>query len=155
MAFGHREPRENRDTVKEFEERIIQINRVSKKTQGGNTIHFSAIVALGDKKGSFGFGQGKARDVSQAITKASKAAKANMLKIKMNNGTITHEVRYKEGSAVVLLKPAKEGSGIIAGGVIRHAMELAGVKDVTAKMFGSSNKLLNLTATAEALKRLR
>jgi small subunit ribosomal protein S5 len=73
----------------------------------------------------------------------------------MVNGTITHEVRHKEGSASVLLKPAKEGSGIIAGGVIRQAMELAGVKDITAKMFGSGNKLLNLAATAAALKRLR
>lgn len=138
-----------------FEERIIQLSRVSKKTKGGNTISFSAVVAVGDKKGRFGYGNGKARDVSQAISKASKAAKANLITIKMKNGTITHEVTSKQGSASVLLKPAKEGTGVIAGGVIRHAMELAGVKDVTAKMFGSGNKLLNLHATAEALKKLR
>ena len=143
------------ERIKEFEERIIKLSRVSKKTTGGNAISFSALVALGDRNGRFGFGLGKAKDVTSAIAKGVKVAQRNMQRVSIRNGTIAHEVRSKKGAAIVFLKPAPKGTGIIAGGVVRQLVELAGIKDISAKMFGSSNKSLNLVATADALSKLK
>ncbi|MEK7595918.1 MAG: 30S ribosomal protein S5 [Patescibacteria group bacterium] len=143
------------ERTKEFEEKIIKLNRVSKKTTGGNAISFSALVALGDRNGRFGFGLGKAKDVTSAIAKGVKVAQRNMQKVSIKNGTIAHEVRCKAGAAEVYLKPAPKGTGLIAGGVVRQLLELAGVKNISAKMFGSSNKQLNLQATSEALAKLK
>ena len=119
--------------ISEFDERVLQIRRVSKKTRGGNTIGFTALAVVGDKNGRVGFGYGKAPDVSGAISKAITLAKRDIVNIKVNEGTISHNVSAKFGSAKVLLKPAPKGSGIIAGGSIRSVVELAGIKDISAK----------------------
>ena len=125
-------------TPKEFDERVIQIRRVSKKTKGGNKIGFTALVVIGDKKGRVGSGYGKASDVSTAVQKAITQAKNTVTKIKLKDTTIPHEVEAKYGSAKVKLMPAPRGSGIIAGGSIRTVVELAGIKDISSKMIGFS-----------------
>lgn len=140
---------------KEFEERIIQIKRVSKKTKGGNKIGFTALIVLGNRNGKVGAGLGKASDVSQSIQKAISKAKENMITVNMKGNTIPHKIEMKYGSSHLLMKPAPLGSGIIAGGTVRDVVELAGVKDITAKMLGSNNKNINVLCALEALKSLR
>lgn len=141
--------------AKEFEERVIQIKRVSKKTRGGNKIGFSALVVVGNKQGKVGCGLGKAPDVPSAVQKALYKAKRNIVPIKIKNNTIAHTVSSKYASSEVLLKPAPEGSGIIAGGTVRNVVELAGIKDISAKMFGSNNKTSNTRCTIKALLKLK
>ncbi len=141
--------------AKEFEERVYHIKRVSKKTTGGNAIGFTALAVVGDHNGRVGAGLGKSKDISKAIQKAINKAKDHVVDINMRNTTIPHEVSYKYAAAEVLLKPAPEGSGIIAGGPVRVVLELAGIKDISAKMLGSSNKLANVRGTIEALKKLK
>jgi small subunit ribosomal protein S5 len=138
----------------DFQERVIQIKRVSKKTKGGSTMSFAALVVVGDKKGKVGSGYGKGRDVSSGITKAVSSAKRELFSVPIVNGTIPHQVTAKFGSAIVLLKPASKGAGIIAGGTVRTVVELAGIRDVSAKMLGSSNKILNIKCTLKALGKL-
>ncbi|MCJ7829705.1 30S ribosomal protein S5 [Patescibacteria group bacterium] len=138
----------------EFVEKIAQINRVSKKTKGGNRISFSVLVVVGDKKGKVGVGLGKALDVSGAIKKALSRAKKAMITVPMKETTIPHEVRMKKGAARILLKPAPAGTGIIAGGAVRLVVEAAGIKDIVSKILGSNNKASNVYATMEALKKL-
>jgi small subunit ribosomal protein S5 len=140
---------------KEFSEKIIQINRVSKKTKGGNRLGFSALVVVGDKKGRVGIGLGRARDVPSAIRKAIEKAKRNLYTVPLKGTTIPHEVKIKRGAAKILLKPAPPGAGLIAGGTVRAVVELAGVKDISVKVLGTNNKLSNVYATMEALKRLK
>ena len=140
---------------KEFEEKVIQLNRVSKKSKGGGKISFSALVAIGDRNGRVGFAHGRAKDVSQAISKAVTGAKKNLHFIKRKGDTIAHEVVCKSNAAEVYLKPAPKGTGLIAGGTVRQILELAGIKDISAKMFGSSNKLSNVEATIKALEKLK
>lgn len=139
----------------DIQERVIQIKRVSKKTKGGNNIKFAALVVVGDKKGQVGSSYGKGRDVSSGITKAVSSAKRKMVKVAMNGDTIPHEVSTKYGSATVLLKPAPKGAGIIAGGAVRTVIELSGIKDISAKMLGSGNKICNIRATLKALAMLK
>lgn len=139
---------------KEFEEQVVQIRRVSKKTKGGNTIRFSALLVIGDKKGRVGIGISKAGDVRTAIQKAVSNAKKNMLTVTMRGTTIPFEVLEKYSAAKVLLKPAPRGTGIIAGGTMRIVLELAGVRDAVGKIMGTSNKISNVYATFEALKKL-
>ena len=139
----------------EFEERVLQIRRVSKKTRGGNTIGFTALAVVGDKNGRVGVGYGKAPNVAEAITKAVNIAKKDIVKIKITGSTIAHSVVSKFGSAKVFLKPAPKGTGVIAGGSIRAVVELAGIKDISAKMIGASNKMCNIKCTLEALKKLK
>jgi len=141
--------------TREFEEKVIQIKRVSKKTSGGNTIGFSALVVVGDKKGRVGVGLGKAKDVSSSVQKAVSQAKRNLVNVKLKNTSIAHEVHSTYGAAEVFLKPAPKGSGIIAGGAVRVVLELVGVKDVSAKMLGSNNRSSNLKCALEALKKLK
>jgi len=141
--------------TKEFEEKVIQIKRVSKKTSGGNSIGFSALVVIGDKKGRAGMGLGKAKDVSSAVQKAVSQGKRNLVNINLKNTTIAHEVHSTYGAAEVFLKPAPKGSGIIAGGAVRIVLELVGIKDISAKMLGSNNRSSNLKCTLEALKKLK
>ena len=141
--------------AKEFDEKVIQIKRVSKKTRGGNKIGFTALVVIGNKKGKVGVGLGKANDVSSAVQKAVSNAKKDLKEIKIKEGTIAHEVSSKSGSAVVLLKPAPVGSGIIAGGAVRNVVELAGIKDISGKMLGSNNEIENVRCTISALAKLR
>jgi len=141
--------------IKEFEEKVIQINRVSKKTKGGNRIGFSVLVVVGDKKGQVGVGLGKAPDVASAIHKAVSYAKKHLQRIVLYKATIPHEVNVKQGAAKVLLKPAPEGSGVIAGGAVRAVVEAAGIRNIVGKILGSKNQASNVYATLEALKSLR
>lgn len=143
----NREPRE-------FTETVVQINRVSKKTKGGNQIRFSALVVVGDKKGRVAAGLGKAPDVVSGIQKAITYAKKHFLTVPMKDTTIPYQILVKEGAAKVLLKPAPRGSGVVAGGPIRAVLEAAGVKDVVAKMLGTNNKTANVYAAIEALRQL-
>ena len=140
---------------KEFEDRTIQVNRISKKTKGGNRIRFATLIAVGDKKGRVGIGLAKAADVASAIQKANRYATSHLITVPMKGTTIPHEVRLKWGAARILIKPAPEGSGVIAGGPIRAIMEVAGIKDVVAKILGTNNKATNVYATFAALKMLR
>ncbi len=140
---------------KEFEERVIQLNRVSKKTTGGSSLSFTALVVLGNRNGRVGYAHGKAKDVTQAINKATTAAKRNIQTVKVKDGTIAHEIRVKDGATRLMLKPAPKGTGIIAGGALRHVLELAGVKDISTKMYGSGNKLTCIRATVKALRSLK
>lgn len=141
---------------KEFEERVIQVNRVSKKTKGGNKIGFSVLVVIGDKKGKVGVGLGKALEVISGIRKAVSYAKKHMYKVPLKDErTISHEVYIKFEAAKILLKPAPKGSGIIAGGAVRTVLEVAGIKDVVGKILGTNNKITNVYATMKALEKLR
>lgn len=140
---------------KEFEEKVVQVNRVAKKTKGGNRISFSVLVVVGDKKGRVGVGLGKAPEVSSAIRKASNYAKKHLISVPMRKTTIPHEILIKKGAARVLIKPAPLGTGVIAGGAVRAVVEAAGIRDVVSKILGTDNKASNVYATFEALKRLR
>jgi len=145
-----------RSEDKEFEDRVLQVNRVSKKTSGGNKIGFSVLVVIGDRKGRVGAGLGKAGDVLSSIKKGSAYAKKHLITVPMHEGrTIPHRIVVKYGAAKILLKPAPKGSGIIAGGAVRAILEVAGVKDVVGKMLGSNNKITNVYAIIEALQKLR
>lgn len=144
-GFGSFEP-------KEFEETVVAINRISKKTQGGNQIRFSALVVVGDKKGQVGVGLSKAPDVRSAIKKAISAAKRRMIKVVLSGTTIPYSVREKFSAAHVLLKPAPAGSGIIAGGAMRVVLEAAGIRDAVGKILGTKNKISNVYATLKALE---
>lgn len=139
----------------EFTEQVVQVNRTSKKTKGGNNMSFSAIVVVGDKKGRVGVGMGKAPEVADAIRKGSARAKKNFISVPMFHTTIPHQIEVKLGAARVLLKPASEGTGVIAGGAVRAVVEAAGIRDVLSKVLGTSNKASNVYATIEALKQLQ
>lgn len=139
----------------EFDEKVVQVNRVSKKTKGGNKIGFSVLVVVGDKKGRVGVGLGKGPDVLSSIRKASKRAKKHLIKVPLKNNTIPFPVVVKKGAAKVLLKPAPKGTGVIAGGAIRAVVEAAGISNIVSKILGSSNQASNIYATFEALKQIR
>jgi small subunit ribosomal protein S5 len=137
-----------------FEEKIVQVNRVSKKTKGGNKIGFSVLMVVGDKKGKVGVGLGKAGDVSSSIRKGVTLAKKHVIDIPIINGTIPFEFYIKLGAAKVLLKPAPPGSGVIAGGAVRSVVSLAGIQNISSKVLGTDNQASNVYATIEALDRL-
>lgn len=141
-----------RDVEKEFEETVIQVKRISKKTKGGNQIRFSALVVVGDRKGRVGVGLDKAQDVRAAITKSIAAAKRKLITVPLSGTTIPYSLNCKFSAARVMLKPAPPGSGIIAGGPVRVILEAAGVRDASAKILGTKNKASNVYATLEALK---
>jgi len=140
---------------KEFDEKIIQISRVSKKTKGGNKIGFSVLVVVGDKKGRVGVGLGKAPDVSSAIAKGVSYAKKRLVEVPIVEGTIAYKIEVKLGAACVLLKPAVKGTGLIAGGAVRAVVEAAGIRDIVSKIKGTKNKASNVYATFEALKKIK
>lgn len=140
---------------KEFEEKIVQIKRVSKKTKGGNKFGFTALVVVGNKKGKVGVGLGKANDVSSAIKKAISLAKSDIVEINLKRNTIPHEISKKYKASKIILKPAPPGSGIIAGGSIRPVLELVGIKDISTKMLKSNNKLCNVRCVILALQDLK
>ena len=142
-------------TPSEFDEKIVQVNRVSKKGKGGNKVGFSVLAVVGDRKGRVGVGLGGAPDVSNAVRKAVTYAKKHLLQVPMKGRTIPHEVFIKRGAARVMLKPAPPGTGVIAGGAIRAVVEAAGIRDVVSKILGSKNQASNVYATMEALKSLR
>jgi small subunit ribosomal protein S5 len=147
-----REPRE----IKEFEEKVVRISRVSKKTKGGNKVGFTALVVVGDRKGRVGVALGKANNVLSAIKKGIRKSKKRLVSIPLVDGrTIPHMLMTKFGASKIIMKPAPAGTGVIAGGSVRSVLELAGVKDVVAKTLGTSNKLTNVTATFNALKTMK
>ncbi len=139
----------------EFIEKIIQINRVTKVTKGGKRLRFSALVIVGDGKGRVGYGLGKAPEVPDAIRKAIDKAKKSMIEVPITRGTIPHRIMTKFGASKVLLKPAKPGTGVIAGGTVRAIMDAAGIKDVVTKCIGSSNPHNLVKATFRALSQLQ
>ena len=143
------------DAQKEFEEKIVQVNRVSKKTKGGNRIGFSVLVVVGDKKGQVGVGLGKGPDVTSAVKKGVAYAKKHLIKGPIINDTIPYEIYVKLGAAKVLLKPASEGTGVIAGGAVRAVVRAAGIHNILSKVLGTSNQASNVYATIEALGRLK
>ena len=139
----------------ELKDRLVAINRVTKLTKGGRTFSFSAIVVVGDEHGVVGYGLGKANEVTMAISKGVEAAKKNLIKIPILNGTLPHEQTAKFGGARVFMRPASSGTGLVAGGAMRAVLESVGVKDVLAKCKGSSNPHNLVKATFAALKQLR
>jgi len=139
----------------ELKEKLVNLSRVAKVTKGGRTFSFSALVVVGDGKGTIGHGLGKARDVSESISKAADEAKKNLIKVPIYNGTIPHEQKGKYGAGKVLIKPAADGTGVIAGGAMRAVLEIAGVHNVLAKSQGSSNPHNVVKATVDALQKLR
>ena len=148
MARFEREP-------SEFVEKLVSLNRVSKTVKGGRVMKFAALMVVGDEKGRVGFGTGKAAEVPEAIRKGIEDAKKNMINISLSGTTIPHEVIGEFGAGRVLMKPAAEGTGIIAGGPVRAVMEAAGIKDIRSKCLRSNNPNNVVNATFEGLKALR
>lgn len=141
--------------INELKEKLVTLNRVTKVTKGGRTFSFAALVVVGDGNGIIGYGLGKSRDVSEAIGKATEVAKKNLIKVPILRGTIPHEQLGKYGGGKILIKPASEGTGVIAGGAMRAVLETAGYHNVLAKSQGSSNPHNVIKATLDALNRLR
>ncbi len=139
----------------DLKDRLVSVQRVTKVTKGGRTFTFSAIVVVGNESGVVGYGLGKAKEISEAITKGVDDAKKNLIKVPIINGTVPHEQLGKFGGSLVFLKPAAHGTGVIAGGAMRAVLESVGVKDVLAKSKGSSNPHNVVKATMEALVQLR
>jgi small subunit ribosomal protein S5 len=153
---GNRGRRPSGPVEKEFEERVVTINRISKTTKGGRRLRFSSVVVIGDGKGRYGFGGAKAAEVPDAIKKSLEKAKKNLFTVELvKDDTIAHEVIGKFGACRVFLKPAPDGTGIIAGGPVRAILELAGVKNVYSKVYGSRTPLNILRATDNGLRQLK
>ena len=147
--------RDNRERESEYKERLLRISRVSKTVKGGRRISFSVLAAVGDGQGKVGIGLGKANGVPDAIKKALASAKKNMIKVSLKGGTIPHEQIGKFNATTVLLKPATQGTGVIAGSATRELLELVGITDVLTKIRGARNKDNIARATLDGLKKLR
>jgi small subunit ribosomal protein S5 len=137
---------------KQFDERVVHIDRVARVVKGGRRFRFRALVVVGDHKGRVGIGIAKGADVTAAVAKAVDVAKKNMISLKLYKGTFPHEAQAKVGGSNILLKPASAGTGLIAGGVVRTVLEVAGVSNALSKSLGSTNKINTAYATLEALK---
>ena len=142
------------EQVSEFKDRLVAVNRVSKTVKGGRNMRFSALVVVGDEKGRVGAGMGKAAEIPEAIRKATEDAKKHLVNVPTNGTTIPHEATGYFSTAKVVLMPAPEGTGVIAGGAARAVLEMAGVKDIRTKSFGTNNPINMVKATLEALKQL-
>lgn len=148
--------RSSREVVKdEFEQRIVDLARVTRVMAGGKRMRFRACVVVGNRKGRVGYGVAKGQDVTAAVQKAANKARHHLITVPIINGTIPHLVQVKFSSAVVLVKPARVGRGIIAGGAMRPVLELSGIPNVVSKTLGSRNKINNVVAVIEALKQFK
>lgn len=150
-----RNNRLSQEVESEFFERVVQVNRVSKKTKGGDKRSLSVLVVVGDKKGRVGVGLGKASEVQSAVRKATTYAKKHLTLVPLKGRTIPHQILVKNGAARVLLKPAPEGTGVIAGGAVRVVVDAAGIHDIVSKILGTKNQASNVYATLEALSKLK
>ncbi|BAF69354.1 30S ribosomal protein S5 [Nitratiruptor sp. SB155-2] len=139
----------------EFEEVVVNISRVTKVVKGGRRFRFSALVVVGDKKGHVGYGIGKAKEVPDAIKKAIDNAFKNITTVNIKGTTIAHDIEHKYNASKILLKPASQGTGVIAGGAARPVLELAGIQDILTKSLGSNNPATLVRATIEALERIK
>ena len=149
----NRRDRREREEAPEFADRLVAINRVSKTVKGGKRFGFAALVVVGDQKGRVGFGKGKAKEVPEAIRKATEQAKRNMIRVALREGrTLQHDIEGRHGAGKVVMRTAPEGTGIIAGGPMRAVFEMLGVKDVVSKSLGSQNPYNMIRATIDGLK---
>ncbi|MDD3861435.1 MAG: 30S ribosomal protein S5 [Candidatus Gracilibacteria bacterium] len=156
MSKGaHKQGGFQRKEVKEFDEEVLEISRVTRVVKGGRKLRFRATVAIGNRKNKAGLGIGKSNEVTGAIQKAISQAKKDMITITLDGSTISHDIRVKYKAAKLYLKPAAPGTGIIAGGTMRKVLDLAGIKDILSKSFGTTNKICNARATLLALKSLK
>jgi len=151
---NRRGPRRDRDENPEFSDRLVAINRVSKTVKGGKRFGFAALVVVGDQKGRVGFGKGKAKEVPEAIRKATEQAKRQMIRVQLREGrTLHHDMEGRHGAGKVVMRTAPEGTGIIAGGPMRAVFEMLGIKDVVSKSIGSQNPYNMIRATIDGLKK--
>lgn len=147
---------EQRDNANEgLQEKLVQVNRVAKTVKGGRIFGFTALTVVGDGKGKVGFGRGKAREVPQAIQKAMESARRNMIQVDLNGSTIQYATTARHGASKIYMQPASEGTGVIAGGAMRAVLEIAGVQNVLAKCYGSTNPVNVVRATFKALQVMR
>ena len=150
---GRREDRRDREETPEFADRLVAINRVSKTVKGGKRFGFAALVVVGDQRGRVGFGKGKAKEVPEAIRKATEQAKRSMIRVALRDGrTLHHDMEGRHGAGRIVMRAAVPGTGIIAGGPMRAIFEMLGVQDVVAKSIGSQNPYNMIRATVDALK---
>lgn len=144
---------DQKDTANEgLQEKLVQVNRVAKTVKGGRIFAFTALTVVGDGNGKVGFGRGKAREVPQAIQKAMEAARRNMIQVDLNGTTIQYATKANHGASKVFMQPASDGTGVIAGGAMRAVLEIAGVQNVLAKCYGSTNPVNVVQATFKALQ---
>ena len=145
----------NEQTGVDLQEKLVQVNRVAKVVKGGRVFGFTALTVVGDGNGRVGFGRGKAREVPVAIQKAMESARRNMISVNLNGNTLQYPLKGRHGASKVYMQPASEGTGIIAGGAMRAVLELAGVQNVLAKCYGSTNPVNVVRATFEGLRQMR
>lgn len=158
MAFEKRRRQNNEGDGRErseFDQKVVEVKRVTRVVAGGKRMRFRALVVIGDRKGKVGLGLRKGADVSESVNKAVNAAKKNLVTLPLVNETIPHEIRVKYKSSKLVLMPAKPGTGVIAGGAVRSVMELSGIKNVVSKMLGSNNKVNNIRAVFEAFRKMK